>query len=127
MAAFLEHGAAWLAGQLQKHASRTVLYIAANDTIQVEAVIGTTEFQEDRGDAGIVTWESRDYLIPADALVAKGKRVEPKPGDLVKELDAERSIEHVYEVNAGGAPCWNWSDHYHLVRRIHTKQIAARQ
>ena len=109
----LESAAQWLRDQTLDHLSVAVEYCPKDgDSKTIRAVIGTTLFQSEN-DYGIVTsTESRDFMVSAEELPD-----EPRRGDVI--------VWHAtrYEVLAPGSePCWRWSDAFHLIRRIHTKE-----
>ena len=109
----LEDAAKWLEGQTRAHLSVPVLYRRGDGTErEMRAVVGTTLFQADDGYGVVTSVESRDFIISAGDLPD-----EPEKGDAV--VWAGRT----YEVLApSGAPCWRWSDPYHVMRRVHTKE-----
>jgi len=118
----LELGAAWLEDQRTRHLSRTVTYLRGNDSVNVAATIGRTEFEQ-ADEYGIVhRTESRDFLVLAVDLVLAGKAELPRAGDRIREAAGEQVF--VYEVMApGGEPPWRYSDPYRRTLRIHTKFV----
>ncbi len=118
----LAHGAAWLEDQRTRHLSRTVTYLRGNDSVNVPATIGRTEFEQ-ADEYGVVhRTESRDFLVRTDALVLGDKAVLPQAGDRIRETAGEQVF--VYEVMApGGEPPFRYSDPYRRTLRIHTKFV----
>ena len=118
----LEHGAAWLEDQRTRHLSRTVTYLRGNDSVDLSATIGRTEFEQ-ADEYGVVhRTESRDFLVRTDALVLGDKPVLPQAGDRIRETDGDQIF--LYEVMApGGEPPWRYSDPYRRTLRIHTKFV----
>jgi len=118
----LELGAAWLEDQRTRHLSRMVAYLRGNDSVNVAATIGRTEFEQ-ADEYGVVhRTESRDFLITAADLVLADKPVLPQAGDRIRETDGDQIF--LYEVMApGGEPPWRYSDPYRRTLRIHTKHV----
>jgi len=118
----LEHGAAWLEDQRTRHLTRTVTYLRGNDSVNVAATIGRTEFEQ-ADEYGVVhRTESRDFLITAADLVLADKPVLPQAGDRIRETAGEQVF--VYEIMApGGEPPFRYSDPYRRALRIHTKFV----
>ncbi|HPM25049.1 MAG TPA: hypothetical protein PLP66_14170 [Phycisphaerae bacterium] len=118
----LEQGAAWLEDQRTRHMSRTVTYLRGDDSVDVAATIGRTEFEQ-ADEYGVVhRTESRDFLVLTDALVLGDKAVLPQTGDRVRETAGDQIF--LYEVMApGGEPPYRYSDPYRRTLRIHTKHV----
>jgi len=123
MADMLEQCARWLDDQRHQHMTRSVSYTRGSSTIEVQATIGRTEFEQ-ADDFGIVhKVESRDYLIRTADLVLDGQPTLPKRGDQIRETDGSTTV--VYEVlSPGDEPVFRYSDPYRKALRIHTKHIA---
>jgi len=123
MADMLEQGASWLDDQRHQHMTRSVSYARGSSTIEVQATIGRTEFEQ-ADEYGIVhKVESRDYVIRTADLVLDGQPTLPKQGDQIRENDGETTF--VYEVlSPGDTPVFRYSDPYRKSLRIHTKHIA---
>jgi len=122
----LEHGAAWLEDQRTRHMSRMVTYLRGNDSVNVAATIGRTEFEQ-ADEYGVVhRTESRDFLVLAVDLVLAGKAELPRAGDRIREADGDQIF--LYEVMApGGEPPWRYSDPCRRTLRIHTKFVGMEQ
>ncbi len=123
MADMLEQGASWLDDQRHQHMTRSVSYARGASTVEVQATIGRTIFEQ-ADEYGIVTkTESRDYLIRTADLVLDGQPTLPKRGDQIRETDG--STIFFYEVlSPGDEPVFRYSDPYRKALRIHTKHIA---
>ncbi len=123
MTDMLEQGASWLDAQRHQHMTRSVSYARGASTVEVQATIGRTVFEQ-ADEYGIVTkTESRDYLIRRADLVLDGQATLPKRGDQIRETDGETTF--VYEVlSPGDEPVFRYSDPYRKALRIHTKHIA---
>ena len=123
MANLLEQGAAWLAAQLQTHASARIEYRRDDDAVILQATIGKTEFEIDDGSGVLQRVESRDYLIPTAELRLGSVRALPVVGDRIRETQGSRTF--VYEVLAPGTePHYRYSDPFRTLLRIHTKLVA---
>ena len=123
MTDLLEQGSNWLENQRVQHASQTVVYQRGEQSVEVAATIGKTEFEVDDGHGILQRVESRDYLILSADLVVGGQTTLPERGDRVRETQSEKVF--VYEVIApGGEPAWRYSDPYRKTLRIHSKHVA---
>ena len=114
----MEEAAEWLRSQTMGSLSVQVTYrTKAGASIPLRAVVGSTEYRvEDEGGV-FVKAESRDFIVSAEELEA-----EPSRGDSIVWKDT------VYEVLApDGSPCWRWSDPFHRMMRIHTKEAGPEQ
>ena len=109
----LADAAGWLSSMTLGHLSVPVLYRTADgEEKSVRAVVGSTVFQADDGYGVVADFESRDFIVAAAELPE-----EPGKGDAI----VWRGM--MYEVMAPrGGPCWRWSDAYHTMKRIHTKE-----
>ena len=118
----LRTGQEWLAGQLNSHASRPVVYRRGELGVELTAVIGRSAYQQDDGEGVITRAQVRDFLIDTHSLLLSIIGSLPKPGDRIVEIDDTRTF--VFEVMPLGAePHFRFSDPYRLKLRIHTKQI----
>jgi hypothetical protein len=118
----LAKGSEMLDRTRRAHLSRTVVYRRGDESVEIEATVGSTAF--DRTDEYGVVYriESRDYLVAAAALVLAGEAVTPKAGDRITETGEARV--HEYEVmSPGAAPAWRYSDPQRRTLRIHTKFV----
>ena len=123
MTDLLETGSAFLDDQRHKHMTRAVVYERGADSVEVQATIGRTEFEQ-ADEYGVVhRIEARDYLVRASDLVLSGQQTLPQAGDRIRETDGAQTF--VYEVMAPGTePPWRYSDAYRRTLRIHTKHVA---
>lgn len=115
-----EDAFAWISTQRTAHNTQTVSYErpGTGTIASVIASPGRTEWEQDESEAGLVTFESRDFLIDADALNFGSGATEPQRGDLIT-FDGQP-----YEcMNPAGAPPWRYTDAYERTFRIHTKQV----
>lgn len=122
MTNLLKTGSDWLEEQRKNHCSTAVTYSRGEDSAEVAATIGRTEF-EVAGDYGVIErTESRDFLILATDLVLAGVAAAPQRGDQIRETVGEKV--YVYEVMAPGVePCWRYSDSHRKTLRVHTKHV----
>ena len=122
----LQRGMAWLEAMRNRHLTQQVTYQRGDDSAEVSATIGKTEFQIDDGAGAMLRVESRDYLILAADLVIGGSPTLPKRGDRIREFTGSQVF--VYEViGPGDEPCWRWSDAYRHTLRVHSKQVDVEQ
>lgn len=111
--ALLEDAASWLAEQCGRSLSVKALWIPRGGTPrEIDALIGRTVFRAGNEYGLTVRTESRDFIVSTEAMPE-----EPRKGDSFVWRNT------VYEVLApNGEPVWRWSDGYHNLRRIHTKE-----
>ena len=123
MADLLEQGMTFLDEKRHQHMTRTVVYERGASSVEVQATLGETTFEQ-ADDFGIVQKvESRDFLIRTGDLVLDGQPALPKSGDRIR--DTQGTQVFVYEVSApGNEPPFRYSDPYRKALRIHTKHIA---
>lgn len=103
------------------HTSESVTYMRGSQEVgsSLKATIGTTEMQQD-AEAGVLRWESKDFIFQSATLTLGGSIIEPKRGDRVIDTDG-----NAYEVlGADGGPPLNKGEYGDRVR-VHTKQVTA--
>jgi len=119
----LERGSAWLEDQRNRHMTRRVSYQRGNDSVELAATIGRTEFEQADEFGVIHRIDSRDYLVLTTDLVLRGVQTPPKAGDRIRETHGMKTF--VYEVLApGNEPAFRYSDPFRKTLRIHTKHVA---
>ena len=122
MADMLEQGAAWLAGMLKQHASRSVTYVRGAESVELSATLGQTTYEVADEFGTTVEAKAMDFLVSAVDLVLAGAVALPEPGDQVRVTVGDEV--HVFEVmDLGGAGHWRPSDPYGHTLRIHTKLV----
>ena len=120
MADMIADGQEWLATQRASHMRQTVTYKRGDDSVQLSATVGSTEWEIEEAGGLTERIETRDYLIQAAALILDGSTVKPARGDLIQETVL--GVTYTYKVlSIGTNPCWRFSDPYHKTLRIHTK------
>lgn len=68
--------------------------------------------------------ETDDWLLDAAALTVAGEPYRPRPGDRIRQTDAQ-GRETTYEVqHPGNEEPWRWCDSHRQRLRIHTKRVA---
>ena len=126
MADLLDRGLQWLHGKRQQHMARTVTYRRTEagqvTTINLEATIGRTQFEQVNEFGLVRTLESRDYLFAAADLRIGGAVVLPKSGDKILEFADGKCYVHEVMSPTDGPP-WRYSDPYRRTLRVHTKYI----
>ena len=123
MTDLLQTGAAWLAAQMQKFASQSVVYVRGTQSIPLLATIGRTEFEESDAYGVVQRVVSRDYLFPASALASLTGSSRPQRDDEIHET--RDGVLYRYQVIAPqGEPHWRYSDAYQQSLRVHTKLIS---
>jgi len=121
----LQQGSAFLEDQRHRHMTRPVTYLRAGESVELDATVGRTVFEQADQFGVIQRTETRDYLVRAEDLVLGGAQSEPKAGDRVREPSGTGAL--LYEVMApsggGGEPPFRFSDPERRTLRIHTKFI----
>jgi len=129
MTDLLERGNTFLDEKRHQHMASPVVYERSGSSVEVQATLGETTFEQ-ADDYGIVhKIESRDFIMRASDLVLDGQQTLPKAGDRIR--DTHGSQVFIYEVSAptsggggGGEALFRYSDPYRAAFRIHTKHIA---
>jgi hypothetical protein len=122
MADLLQRGAMFLEDQRHKHMTRPVVYLRGAESVELDATVGRTLFEQADQFGVLHRTESRDYLIRAADLVLSGEQVLPKAGDRVRETTGTGAL--LYEVlGPGSEPPSRFSDPERLTLRVHTKFI----
>lgn len=122
MSHLFAHGAAVMAGPPCTPASRPITITHRNTgatlTIETEAAVGSSEFEEVSNDGAVIPIRTRDYIVDtADMVNADDERVLPARGWIVTEEDGSQ-----YEAYAPtGRMPWRWADRANLRLRIHTR------
>ncbi len=120
MGDLLRQGSQWLEQQRTAHCSSPVTYRRDQDSHEVVATFGRTEYEVEDGYGLRVGAQVIDFLISAEAFPFE----EPEVGDQVVAPSTGSGQVTVYEVmNLAGQGHWRWSDPYRTTMRIHTKQI----
>lgn len=118
----LKQGSDWLEGRRRAYAAGAVTYCRGEQSVIVQATVGTTTFEVETGYGAVERTESRDFLITAADLVLGDAEVLPVRGDQVKELIGSATV--IYEVMApGDEPPWRYSDPWRKTLRVHTKFV----
>ncbi len=121
MSDLLNSGVSWWSGMLTTNASQSVTAARGSKAIgsSLTATYGSTQFQQD-SQVGIITWESKDFLITAAAYTIDGTVVEPERGDQITD-----HLGNVFRVlGDNDLPPFSYADTFRLKLRIHTKQDA---
>ena len=118
MADLLAAGAAWMAGQLEAAAGRTVTYKRGQNQAQLTATVGQSTFEQADASGVLERWESRDFIIGAGKLPFG----EPQRHDQI--VDTLGGATVLYEVRSPrGVPLWHYGDAFRTTVRVHTTAI----
>jgi hypothetical protein len=123
MTDLLKTGVAWLGGQLQAHASRTINYVRGASTITaIAATRGRTEYETTDEEGNVTTSHTDlDWIVDAALLVLDGSALEPRSGDRI--IETVGAVTHTYEVMPqAGLQCFSMEPTGTLYR-IHTKHV----
>jgi len=122
VADLLQRGAAFLEDQRHRHMTRPVVYLRGGASVELDATVGRTVFDQQDQFGVLHRTESRDYLLRAADLVLAGEPILPKAGDRVREPAGTGAL--LYEVMAPGSePPFRFSDPERITLRVHTKFI----
>jgi hypothetical protein len=124
MADILETGMTWLRDQLKTHRAKSVTYKRGAQSVVVSATIGRTLVDTEDDNGLTIRAQVRDYLIQAADLVLAGQPVLPLRGDQIIEVDGATTYTHEVLPLGPAEEMYRWSDEYHKLLRIHTKQIS---
>lgn len=118
----LERGASWLAAKRHAFMTKPILYQRGALSLEMNATIGRTVFEEADELNVIHRTESRDYLVRAVDLVEDSQAFLPAPGDRIVEDFGEAAQQ--YEVmSLANEPPYRWADSTRETLRIHTKAV----
>lgn len=121
MADLLKRGLAWLAGKRKANMAHTVTFRRGGSSVELDATVGQTKFDQEDSEGRLTQVETRDYLVTAADLILDGSPVEPRPGDeFVETLAGVPTVFRVMDLP--GRPCFD-SDPYRTTLRIHTKDL----
>jgi len=110
-----------LAGLPKLLPKRTVRYVRGDDYVDIDVTVGSTivGYEDDHGVR--LKAEVRDYLIEPGYLILSDVEIEPTEGDTI--IDTTEGATRTYEVMPiGDGIAWRWTDRYHTMFRIHTRQ-----
>ena len=106
---------------LKSMAGVTIRYMREDESVELTAVIGRTQYEELSLSGLFESSQSRDFLVRADDLKLGGHKITPERGDEIREVvDGEELIYPV--VSPRGSRQYEYSDPYRQIIRIHTKQ-----
>lgn len=128
MSNLFESASRVLTETLFKSGSSSVVYELEDVEIAVKAIVGRIDRKEEEVEQFGTKYEERDFLIRASELLDDDAPVIPKQGHVIR-LTQGGEVRR-YEVNPTGIsnkPCWEWSDQFCEVRRIHTKFVGIEQ
>lgn len=124
----LQNAAEWLGRTLAKSASsgtgskrRTYRLIAGSHSIEIDATIGSSEYEiTDQSDQRTVA-KYRDFLVQAEQLQIDGERFEPSPSMRIEET-YQGKTQSFAVIAPDGEHCFRYSDHHDTRIRIHTER-----
>ena len=102
--------------------SRPVVYCRGDDSVEIAATLGGTDFEVANDAGAVVQARSTDFIVPADALVLGGVKIAPQVGDRIRVPAGAKVL--VFEVlDMDGTGHFRPADPYRRTWRIHTKQV----
>ena len=102
---------------------RNVRYERGDYFVVLEATVARTILYNTDDYGRRMRAETRDYLIEPALIVLNGSEVLPAEEDLI--IDTNEGGTVTYKVMRGDAgESWRWTDRYHGMLRIHTKEVA---
>jgi hypothetical protein len=122
MTDIIESGLGWLEDQRDIHRTDLVIYKRDAFSVGINATVGRTLFEVDKGRGILEKIESRDFLVLTQDLILDGNQTLPERGDVIRETRGTSTF--VYEVMAPGKePHYRYSDPYRKTLRIHSKLV----
>ena len=116
----IQEGADWLEGQRKAFLSRTVTYARGEDTVEVAATVGRTQFESSDEYGITLQGQVRDYILAAADLLLNDETVLPHRGDTISETIG--GVLYTFEVmDLGGEQCYQFCDPSGRTLRVHTK------
>lgn len=115
----MERGASMLGTTLAAAAGVSIIYTRGSTTLTISgAIVGQTVMQSE-GDAALIEWRSRDYIMAASALGALG---EPARGDRIAETirGTVKTFEVLSDADRGN---FSYLDSGRTLIRIRTKEV----
>lgn len=114
----------WLTGQRHQYATSQVVYRRGDRTVELNATIGRTQYEQDDGYGVVMRAEARDYIVRAIDLALDGVQTTPEVGDRIEETMCGNV--YVYEVLPIGSSEQHWrhADPFRQTMRIHTKLVS---
>lgn len=122
MGDLLQRGTEWLAGKLQRHASREVVYRRGDASVSMLVTVGKTLLRLSDGYGGTkMQWTDRDYIFTRVDLFLDGALTLPQAGDTIEEvIDGTLRVFEVLSPGTG-EPHYKLDPHERLFR-VHTKE-----
>ena len=120
MSDLIRQGSQWLEQMRASHMSSPVTYRRDEDSHEVNATFGRTEYEVEDEYGLRVGAQVTDFVISAEVFPFD----EPEAGDQIVVPSTGSGQATVYEVmNLAGQGHWRWSDPYRQTMRIHTKEV----
>ena len=116
MSDLLRQGSQWLGQMQSQHCSSPVTYRRDQESHEVNATFGRTEYEVEDEYGLRVGAQVTDFLIPAEVFPFD----EPEAGD---QIVADGVVFEV--MNLAGQGHWRWSDPHRQTMRIHTKEVGS--
>jgi hypothetical protein len=110
----LENATAYLAAQLNTHASVTVVYSRNGTSMSIAATRGNTPYEASDADGIIHRTVRRDFLISADVFPFTQL---PLDGDII----TDNGDTYIVQSIPGELP-YHWCDPGNVLMRVHTKK-----
>ena len=114
MSDLLRQGSQWLGQMQSQHCSSPVTYSRDQESHEVNATFGRTEYEVEDSSGLRVAAHMTDFLISAEAFPF----AEPEAGD---QIVADGVVYEVMDLAGQGH--WRWSDPHRTTMRIHAKEI----
>jgi hypothetical protein len=114
-------GAAWFDQQRRQHLSVEVEYHRVGSLLPLTCLATVVDGRWESIDASgqIVRMETRDFFINRTELADN-----PQRGDEIVMLEDGIETTYLVTIPGGNSSPWRWADRAHLVRRIHSTEMA---
>ena len=122
MTNLMQRAADCMAARLKASCSEAVIAIRGTEHCDLSAAFGQSQFQVDTPSGGLLTWESHDFIVPAEDYQFAGEVCEPQRGDIIEKTLGADTLR--YEVlGPGKERVFRYCDSYRTLLRIHTQLI----
>lgn len=119
----LKKAASFIQEKMELNAGETVVYERPGlGCVEVSAIVGRTEYEQDSMEGYIGRVIRNDYTISRASLVINGIEIIPERNDIIRQT-LDDGTEYVGRVlGEDSVPHYQDSDGYGIAYRIHTKR-----
>lgn len=105
----------------QKIAARPATYRRGGDSVSICVVPGA-QGQTDQSVGGSSSFNvaTANWEVETAKLILGGEEIEPAPGDTLDVTNIDGVVESYQLAQGPNRRVWDWGEHYHQVRTLHT-------